>query len=86
MLSARDPTRRIYKSRSMCPAVYCKADDPVQALVDQSQADGLGHPELAGGIHCTDCGSVWFDECEQKRIVGRFAGPINARGWMPLGA
>lgn len=68
----------------MCPARYCKADNPVQALIDVQKAETLGHAELAGAVHCTECGTAWLKTGEHKRILGRFAGPINALGWMPI--
>jgi hypothetical protein len=73
----------MHKGESMCPAAYCRETNPVQALIDHGHAERMGHPELGGGVHCTGCGTVWFTEGESKRIVGRFAGPINALGWMP---
>lgn len=74
----------MYKQRNICPASYCKADDPVQILIDQSHAEKAGQPHLVGAIRCTHCGTVWRAEDDgSKKILGRFAGPILGKGWIP---
>ena len=75
--------RGMYKENSMCPAGYCKADDPVQALIGERQAETIGLPDLALGIHCGACGTVWINEDGHKRILGRFTGSINLAAWTP---
>jgi hypothetical protein len=73
----------VHKRRSMCPAKHCGGDNPVQVLIDDSDAEKIGHPALAGSIHCTDCGTVWLHKDETKTILGRFSGPIVGGGWTP---
>ena len=69
----------------MCPSRECRADNPVQVLIDGSDAERIGHPELAGAIQCTECGTVWLRGDDAKTIVGRFAEPLTGRGWIARG-
>src|SRR4051812_27609133 len=69
--------------RSMCPAIYCRGENPVQALVNQKHADKVGEPKLAGAVHCTSCGAVYSNENGKARILGRFRGPMSGIGWTP---
>lgn len=71
------------KKRSMCPAAYCREENPVQALIDAKLAGGIGHPELANAIRCTNCGTVWRNEQGRKLVLGRFRGPVSGESWTP---
>lgn len=72
------------KMRSMCPAVHCRDENPVQTLIDPDLAGEMGHPELGNAIRCTKCGTVWRNEQGRKLILGRFRGPVRGSGsWTP---
>jgi hypothetical protein len=64
----------------MCPETTCKADNPVQVLIDPHVAEQIGHPELANAIRCQGCGTVWRVEGEGQRILGRFTGQDMVSG------
>ena len=42
----------VHKGKSMCPASYCKADNPVQAMIGDREAERIGLIDLAGKIRC----------------------------------
>lgn len=72
------------KRRGLCPEAACKADDPVQVLIDPHLAEAAGLPELGNAVRCLGCETVWRVEGGVKRILGRFAGKdMAASGWRP---
>ena len=66
----------------MCPDPKCRGEDPVQALVDETNAESAGALELSGAIRCTYCGVVWRQGTDKKVIVGRFEHALRGRGFV----